>query len=486
NLLLLIAIFGHVNAQDTSNLEKQANTLNQLIKAGTKERYDQIDTDRVHRRLLSPDAYDHYFDNYFTLLAYNQETFPQGNSAALKVSDNQTKLNLTLSKKSGNSIFSIGTSLNISDNTGTLFSGNKPTAGTQFSFTYSYLFGHGTALRYDAAVRDSLLSKRSQFWDSVNTYYSVENPARASVVSAQLVKVTGDIAYIQNLIAHAGNDRTALLSYKEQLLAALAKKDSLQKILSTMDYSPKTDNARAKDILESADEAILKKELAADGVTVFHLSWVTFNGAYQRWDYDTYDSTLALSKRVGDRPFDGYALTAAYNFYWQRTASWIKFRKSKGFNSAYWNFSYSAANGNSYDKIKETTLTTTKVRTENDTLYQFSSDQKLRDISGIPFTKLWVHKLGTQFSGMLGQKQFFGINATAGGEFAHTRRPIFNTHIGLLFHFLDSSDEKSYVNFELFLAFNDMTDTQEKGKSVWQRKTVGITAAVPFQKVFFR
>jgi hypothetical protein len=87
---------------------------------------------------------------------------------------------------------------------------------------------------------------------------------------------------------------------------------------------------------------------------------------------------------------------------------------------------------------------------------------------------------------MLGQNQFFGINATAAGEFAHTRQPVFNTHIGLLFHFLDASDEKSYVNFELFLAFSDMTDTAEKGKSVWQRKTVGITAAVPFQKVFFR
>jgi hypothetical protein len=87
---------------------------------------------------------------------------------------------------------------------------------------------------------------------------------------------------------------------------------------------------------------------------------------------------------------------------------------------------------------------------------------------------------------MFGTKQFVGLNVVSGGEFQSGNKPVFNLRSGLVFRFMNSEKEKSAVNFELFVSFRDMTDTQESGKSVWQNKLIGISANVPFEKVFFR
>jgi hypothetical protein len=63
----------------------------------------------------------------------------------------------------------------------------------------------------------------------------------------------------------------------------------------------------------------------------------------------------------------------------------------------------------------------------------------------------------------------------------------FNSRFGLLFRFMDSSDQKSKVNFEVFLALTDFNNINKSKKDdVWDRRTIGISASVPFQKVFFK
>ncbi|MBS0030696.1 hypothetical protein ACTJJ0_24545 [Chitinophaga sp. 22321] len=476
----------HVKAQERADLvEKSMDNLTQKIQGQLPGKYAQIARDSQH--IFSPQAFDHFFDRYFTLLANGQESFIQGNSASIKISDNQTKLNLTLSKKTSNSIFSIGTALNISDNTGTLFSGKKPTAGTQFFFTHSYLFATQKHLRYDTEARDLNLQKRREFWDSIGSLYTERNPALLSVTLIKLEQAKATVARL-NAEMRATPDTQRTLAQQQQLLDMLDERDKLIEQLKEIDTTTKRSliNKRAKKVISNADDMIVNRELLTDGVTSFTLSWLTTSGAYQHFDYSTYDSTLVFSKRVENRPFDGFSISVGYNWFWQRLPSWTKAIGLNGLNSFYWNISYTAANTNNFDDLRESTLTTLHNNTQNDTIYQFSTDKKLRDISGTTFSRLWVHKFGLQMTGMLGRSQFWGVNITAHSEFAKTRLPVYNTHVGLLFRFLDSSDDKSNVNFELFLAFDDMTDTQQLGKSVWQQKQIGISATVPFQKVFFR
>lgn len=124
---------------------------------------------------FSKDAFAKFFDEYFTLVNYQRQSFPEGNSAGLVVAENNTKLNLTLSRKMNSSILSLGTSLNIKDQSGMLFSNEKPTAGTQVNIGYSFLLP-GQHFSYDPNERPRNYENRMKVLDSVKTLYVVRNP----------------------------------------------------------------------------------------------------------------------------------------------------------------------------------------------------------------------------------------------------------------------------------------------------------------------
>ena len=478
-LSILLAIStGQVFSQNkTAELK---DSVESYIKRGSLE----ITNDSLAEQYFSRKAYDKYFDKYFTQLNFDKDALNEGNAASLKITDNQTKLNLNLSKKSNSSIFTVGTALNISDNTGTLFTGSKPTAGTQFSLGYAHLIMGQRLLKFDYDKSVVNFKKRRKMLDSLRFLYVEKNPLAFEVLQNELASLRLKIDSIQNNIATAFSNAD-LNSWRDQLFKSLEDEEKVLKNIELLDFD-NTVIIKTGEITEAAENAVVEKELNNYGITVARLQWISSGAAYQRFDYATYDSTLSFSKRVDSKSFDKFSFSGAYNLFWQRTNEWIKYRKTKGFNSFYGNIGYSASQVNSYEVLTESNLTTSRSIIRNDTVYQFSAQQKLRDVTGKSFTSFWQHKLSIQAIGMLGYKQFFGINISASTEISKAVAPLLNSRIGFLFKFIDADDEKSKVNFEIFLCFKDMSDTKNSGKSVWQNKQIGVSATVPFQKVFFR
>lgn len=136
----------------------------------------EITADSTGERFFSGQAYDRFFDKYFTLLNYERSNFTEGNAAALDITENATRLNLTLSHKAGASVFSVGTKLNVKDSTGFIFSGSKPTAGTEIFISHSFLLRNYRLLKFDEELREQNYRERRFVLDCVALVYQRKNP----------------------------------------------------------------------------------------------------------------------------------------------------------------------------------------------------------------------------------------------------------------------------------------------------------------------
>jgi len=444
----------------------------------------ELADDTLNERYFSKGAYDRFFDKYFTQIKYERESFTEGNSASLNVTDNKTRLNLTLSQKSDNWIFSLGTSLNISDNSGVLFSGDKPTAGTEFSASFSYLVPRWRFLKFQGPAQDNNYTKRRELLDSLNEVYYKRNPNYAYLLLEKIQNLNSLCNRYENIV-NTEKDLRIKAAYRDSLVSAIDKRTkALQEAKSLDDGITSAEDFNAA-LTQKAEEMAIVKQLETDGVTLFRFRWLTGGVLYRRDSYSTYDSLLYFSKRIDSKNFDKWTLNATYNFFWQRTDSWIAFTESKFINSVYANINYSLIRTNTFEDLKDQTLAVTRIKVQNDTTYEFATQKKIRDISKKDFSTSWMHRIGAVGTAMIGKRQFFGINVSAQANIKD-ETTVWNGRFGLLFRFKDSETEKSKVNFELFLALNDFSDEGKSNKSAWNRKEIGISANVPFQKVFFR
>jgi len=471
------------SAQD--DLESKMRILRDSVTAYVKLQQDEIKSDSSKKWILSSKAFDRYFDNYFTLINYDRESFTEGNSATLKITENSTRLSLSLSHKGRNYIFTAGTVLNVKDNSGLLFSQDKPTTGTQFFINNSFILkqGGGTSLKYDFDKRNENYLNRRKILDSLETEYVYKNFSQLKVLTAKLDALNKSVEENKRMIK-AISDEKSVMKYREALLEDLEKQDKIRKSIEAISFT-EDPQEKYKALKKVFDEQIVKRQLETGGINSFRLGWITTGVSYKRDNYATYDSTLEIKARISEKPFDSWAFNGVYNVYWQRNPEDIKFKNKKGFNSLYGGISYAVGRTNNFAEMSESSLSIAKTYQQNDTIYQLKSDKKLRDISKKAFNSYWVHRIGIQGTGMIGMKQFFGINLSSNVEISE-EKPKYNSRLGLLFRFQDSENQKSIVNFEIFLALNDITDIKNKGGSVWERKEIGISAAVPFQKVFFR
>lgn len=444
----------------------------------------ELSNDSAQERYFSKGAYDRFFDKYFTQIKYERESFTEGNSAALNITDNKTRLNLTLSQKTNNWIFSLGTALNISDNTGMLFSKDKPTSGTEFSGSFSYLPQHLRFLKYQGPDQDNNYRKRHDLLDSLYDIYYLKNPNYADLLLEKIKNLDRLYYRYDSIVA---NERNPVIkaAFKDSLVATIDKRIKANQEAQSLDDGITTAEDFKSVLIKKAEELKINKQLETDGVTMFRFQWFTGGVSYRRDAYSTYDSLLSFSKRINSKDFDKWTLNATYNFFWQRTDSWIAFRDSKFINSFYANINYALVRSNSFEDLKDQTLSITRARVQNDTTYEFATQKKVRDISKKEYTTNWTHRIGVVGTAMMGKKQFFGLNVSGQTEIK-PESTVLNTRLGLLFRFKDSETEKSKVNFELFLSLADLSDEGKTNKSAWERKEIGISANVPFQKVFFR
>ena len=523
-LFLISTIFFsfHISSfsQDTTRIIPKLNDVRDSITNFRTRFLADLALDSTNQNYLSPQAFDRFFDKYFTLLKYERESFTEGNSAALNVDDKASRLNLNLSYKKNSGIITVGTALNISDNSGLIFSGDKPTAGTEFTLSYSRLLLTSRLINFNGPKMFTNWAKRRELIDSVWRVHSQRNPTYGHIIKRQWSTINTNIprfeTSIQALQIHITRftdslnsvnqqlvsssdtiryrnfsdtlriDNNALSLLQDSLVSALDKRAKLVQELTTLNDTTKSATEIAKAIEKSVRKIEIQEQLETDGVNSFLMTWLTGGINYRRDNYVTYDSTLQFSKRIGKQLFDKWTFNGAINFLWQRTNTWIEFLNSKFINSFYLNVNYSLVRTNNFEKLDEQGLNVLQSVSQNNVVYEFSSSKKIRDISGRSFSSSWIHKPGIVATLLFGKKQFWGLNLSQSSQFEKHQSPIFNFRTGLLFRFKDSEKENSMVNFEFFFAFNDLGDTKDEGKSVWQRKQIGISTTVPFKKVFFR
>lgn len=445
---------------------------------------NELSQDTMNRRYFSRSAYNRFFDRYFTQMQYSRDNFTDGNAAALKIDDKASSLNLTLSQKTNNLILNLGTVVNVSDNSGIIFSGDKPTAGTELFTSFSYLLSKQRMLNYRGDRQRANWRKRQWLLDSLTLTYTYKIPNLARKLQRDSINLESRLQNLDQRIRFSSPDEIPAL--KDSVI------DASDKLYKTKEELKKLDNGTddVEDIIESiiqtADKLSIQKQLETPGVTTFRMVWLSAGVRYRRDVYSTYDSTLTFSSRIDDFPFDRWTFQGSFNFLWQKTDEWLKFMERSIFSSFYFNISYGIVRENSYAQLKESTLSLNRSRSSNDSTYEFSKSYKVRDISNRTFSEQWIHRPSLTLTPMFGTKHFIGLNLIMSGQFQKSTKSIFNLRSGLLFQFKNVESEKSVVNFELFLSFLDLTDTQNTNKSVWKNKQVGVAANVPFEKVFFR
>lgn len=464
-------------------LAQSPNPLDQIKQDVAKYRQRvevEIECDSIRKMFFSERAYNKYFDRYFTLLNYERESFTDGNSASLKTTNEQTKLSVTASHKSRRkSILSLNVGLNIKDNSGMLFTNEKPTDGTQIAINHSQILeNHQKWLKYDTRSQDANYEARRAVIDSLYYVHAYKRQIIADSVRQRLNDVNASIKVITAHDPVRDGD-------KQKLLKLIAEREKLVSAVESFRIT-KDPAELMMDIQKAAEEASVKKELATEGVMEFMLAWITTGMSYQRSNYKTYDGNLPVAHRIGETPFDGIGFSLAYNLYWQRNPNWIEFRNTKGLNSLYVAATFTLSRTNNYALIDEQNLEISNSYTQGDTVYQFTRPQKLRDITGKGFDSYLLQRIGLQFTGMIGKQQFFGVNLVPGIEWSEKTPVKVNSRVGALFKFKDSADQKAKVNFELFLLLEDWTDSMGTDKSVWKRKSIGISTSVPLKKVFFK
>ncbi|MFT3682281.1 MAG: hypothetical protein QM791_18555 [Ferruginibacter sp.] len=482
---LLLILTYNSSSQDTTGLSRRLKQISDSVQRFRIVALTMLGNDTINENYFSKPGFDFFFDKYFTLMKYDRESFAEGNSASLTTDDKANRIDLSLSYKKSNNIFTLGTALNISDKSGLIFSDSKPTSGTEFSFGYSSLTSFFKVLNFRGPEMRSNWRKRLALIDSISTVHIDRNPLYGEVIKRKLETVDADISRQQaSLRATKDNARISVL--QDSLVQSFDKRTKLNQEFETLNQNGKSAEVITENIIETGKKRQIQLEMETDGVNSFYMQWVSFGLKYRKDQYATYDSMLAFSQSIGKQDFEKWTITGSFNFLWQRTDSWIKFLKSRLINSAYFNVNYTLMKTNNYEDLSEENLSISQIRVQNDTTYEFSTSKKLRNISGKKFESTWMHQLGIVGTMIFGKKQFWGLNLSATGQFKKTSSTVLNSRIGLLFRFKDSDTEKSTVNFEFFFSFNDMTDTKEIGKSIWQRKQIGVSTNIPFKKVFFR
>jgi len=441
----------------------------------------------IKPRFYSREAFNEFFNQYFTLLNYQRQSFTEGNSAAALTTENDTKFNLTLSKKIDRSIISLGTVLNIKDQSGSLFSSEKPASGTLFSATYSIL---SKKSRFNYWVENTPMNYvgRRAVLDSLYQLYVLQKPIRYPIVKEEVAKLKKKITALEKEIAcvlasdHPKKDSVVNV-LRKFMLEQTDENAKLSKELSELELSKSFDET-VSELKKQSKERLIAKQLGNKGVTSFQLQWFSVGGSYKREVYETYDSLLAFGKRINEKEFNVWTFSVTYNFYFGKTPEWSK-TKSPLLGSTYLGFNFAFGTSNNYSAISDSNVTLQTVHSDNDSLYIVATEKKLKNITRKDYDAFNKYRIGVQVTPMFGKGDFVGANLIGGLNFEKSLTTV-DLRSGILFHFKDSEKAKSFVNFEIFVNLKDLDNQAKSEKSIWERKEIGIAAIVPFQKVFFK
>jgi hypothetical protein len=381
--------------------------MSDTIETYIRKQSAELSQDIADGKYFSYDAFDRFFDKYFTQLQYTRDNFTEGNSASLKTDDKTSVLNLTLSRKMGGSIFSLGTAVPVIDKSGVIFTGDKPSTGTELFGSFSYILTPRRRITVRGDKISSNWQKRQFLLDSLHFVYTEKNLRQAEKLYFDSLQATIDIPKFRDSVARIDRVYRAIYqpisnpvqdsvqkrlnNYRDSLLASNEKLFKSKEELMKLDTGADGFEETATAIFESADKLMIEKQLATDGITQFDFAWITGGLRYRRDKYSTYDSNLVFAKRIGEKNFDKWTLSASYNHVWQQTDAWLKWKKRAFISYFYFGFTWSFARANIFDKVKESDIALISTRTQNDSIYQFTKPGKLKNISGLAYSTSWLH-----------------------------------------------------------------------------------------------
>jgi hypothetical protein len=323
-----------------------------------------------------------------------------------------------------------------------------------------------------------LESKLNIYKKNFDNKYITEFKTKYKVLILRLDSIKQNIAEVE-VAGNDSNGRQRTLLYRE--------KEQIEKELNEIGLIDGSTDDVVKAIEEKFQNGYYDLITKAPAWNYFKLSWISFGITYTRNSYVTYDNTLALNKRFGSKDFDAIGCKVSQNWF---------FKKEKNtalVNSWYIGLSYEPSLTNSYEDISPKDITKNIVAANSvDTSFIFQTVKKARDISGNPFTTSWQHSLSAAYTAMLFKKGNIGLNLLFQTKLSSISKPVFGSRIGAIFSMAnsdydpDDKKSKAKVNFEFFIQFTDMSDTEGSGKSVWQNRTIGISTNIPFNKIFFK
>lgn len=495
--------------------------------------------------ILDPFVFNKFLDQKFTYLSFERGVLPSANSASLDLLDNETQLKLTLAKRFSNAegrintIVSAGVKAKLGDGISELFKGSVATSGTTMFLNFASLskVKFRTVLSRQVnnkpiatpfgIMRLKLAKLRNDFnekyIDDFNGKYDrlykrlkeIQNQLSINKLNSSCCeKIKAEKIYIEgllkSLLAEYNKSPTIQLLFliqtdsfrirqletdiclfeKEQnknWYELYTEQDNIEKQLTEVGLigkNPEEIAKEAEDKYNSDRFVIYTKSAPWDW---YKLRWFSGGITYTRDAYTTYDNTLSLDKRFGSKDFDSWGLKLTHNWFQEKS-------QKEGFVKAWYaNISYEPSLINSYSDIKAKDILKSVVAARViDTTYIFQTSKKAKDISNIPYTTSWTHRFSSAFTGMFFEKKNVGINLLFQSQFSKISKPIFNSHAGLIFSLVnsdydpDDKKSKSNISFELFLNFPDMSDTGGDAKSVWQKRVIGISTNIPFNKIFLK
>jgi hypothetical protein len=493
--------------------------------------------------VLDPFVYNKFLAEKFTYLSFERGALASTNSASLDLSDNETQLKLTLAKRflnpKGriNTIISAGVKAKLGDGIAELFKGNTATTGTTLFLNFASLGTVKFRTVLSRQINGKTIStpfgilkpKLKKLQNGFNEKYIEEFNFKYDRLYTRLKEIQIQFADGKNNAFCCAKLRSEKKDIEGELVSLLAKKDTSKQLL----YLIKTDSFRIAQLVSEIclcdkaesknwnelyrEKEDIEKQLADIGLIGkkpediakeaedkyqadryelytksapwdwYKLRWFSGGITYTRDAYTTYDNTLSLNKRFGSKDFDSWGLKVTSNWYQEKS-------QKEGFVRAWYaNISYEPSLINSYSNIaSQDMLKNIIAESVVDTTYIFQTSKKAKDISNIPYTTSWKHSLSGAFTAMFFEKKNVGINLLFQSQFSKLSNPVFNSHAGLIFSLVNSDydpeDKKSKTNisFELFLNFPDMSDTGGDGKSAWQKRVIGISTNIPFNKIFLK
>lgn len=465
------------------------NTFNHILDSVNKNVDDILSRYRTSdasikdgKKLMKQEYFNRFFSKYLSYVNFSKDGYPDGNSVLLEPTSNSTRLRTTLAYKGNYIVYNMGAEVNAYNNIGAIVSNKSIAGNTTFFTSFSIISKKSRGVKYSAnqSIENyhDKLYLIEKFKSDLNKKYLYDY-ACDSMTYYKLVDSLDRNKSNPSFLANYYNALQKLYSYGFNLDQNFFEEQQPNKIGKI--------NDSLKNIIDSV-------ELNNSAWAFFHFSWFSGSASYTKDDYTTYNAAAAFSKRISDVNFDSLAFNIGFNHLFERSQPFEKFQgisclDKKWLRSFFYTFNYSLSRDINYAHLKQVSLLTNQTATGTagsaDSAYVLQSQTKGINITNIPKITGLLHTFSIQGTLILSQSAIMGFNLALNASFGKLTIPVYSGRFGLLFRFKDSQTAKSKVNFELFLKLADWVDSQYSGLSTWQRKTIGISASLPFNKLFF-